>query len=355
MRAWIRNSALVTLIPVLLMVGYVTTAQSAQQDLSGLWRGSLAVDAKTSLTIHIHFTKDEKGAYTAMFDSPDRPALRNTPATSVAWDGSHLQLQVASLSGSYSGRLKGGRIEGEWTQPDGRLPLVLTHYQKPELTRRAMSTLAGTWSGSMAVGNQTYTLVLRFKKEGDGTFVGTAASPEMGGQETSLLDIAFAGDALTFRIPQVQGSFSGTYARGVVTGMYKQPGPGLPPDGLPVILKKGELGPRGLALKITGADALALRGKWQGTAVFTPPQGKALSVPLMLRFDINAQGQLVGFVDSPSQQAMNVPITEASYAAGKLIVKVAPMRIEYTAALTGSTLTGQWTQGPASVPLTLMK
>lgn len=356
MNDWIRSTVLATLLPVLLMVSYVATAaQPAQQDLSGMWQGKLAVDAKTSLTIQFTFAKDAKGAYTATLNSPDNPALKNTPATGVSYDGTNLKLQVAALSGSYAGTLKGGKFEGQWTQPGGALPLALAPYQKPVLTKGATDTLTGAWNGPMSIAGGTYTLVLRFKNNDKGEMTGSVSVPETGGQETPMTDIEFADNKLSFRLPQVQASFSGTLAGGVLNGVYKQPAPGLPPDGLPVVMKKGDVAVKVNDLKFAGADAEALRGKWQGTISMTSPQGQQISLPIVLRFETNAQGQFVGFIDSPSQKAMGIPVTEASLAAGKLSVKVGALRAEYTATLDGKTMTGQWSQGPASIPLTLTK
>jgi hypothetical protein len=71
---------------------------------------------------------------------------------------------------------------------------------------------------------------------------------------------------------------------------------------------------------------------------------------MVMRFGTSDNGQYVGFIDSPDQKAMNIPITDASFAGGKLIVKVDAVKGEYNATLAGKTLTGQWTQGPANAP-----
>ena len=138
MKTWIRN---ITLAWLALASSLVMAA--APPELSGMWQGKLAVDAKNSLTIQMTFTKDAKGAYTAVLNSPDNPALKNTPASGVTWDGTTLKLQVPALQGSYAAAMKGGSLEGQWTQPGGNLPLVLAPYSKPVLTKQAASQLIG--------------------------------------------------------------------------------------------------------------------------------------------------------------------------------------------------------------------
>jgi hypothetical protein len=89
-----------------------------------------------------------------------------------------------------------------------------------------------------------------------------------------------------------------------------------------------------------------LQGKWQG---------KMGPLNLVFRFETNANNQFIGFVDSPDQKAMNIPITEASVDGSKITVKVAAVGGEYVATLSGKTMTGTWTQGPVKNPLTLTK
>ena len=75
----------------------------------------------------------------------------------------------------------------------------------------------------------------------------------------------------------------------------------------------------------------------------------------MLRFETNASGQFLGFIDSPDQGAKGVAVTDASMADGKLSIMVEQVRGDYSATLAGKTLTGQWKQGPVDAPLTLTR
>jgi hypothetical protein len=63
----------------------------------------------------------------------------------------------------------------------------------------------------------------------------------------------------------------------------------------------------------------------------------------------------VAFIDSPSQKAHDIPVSEASLDKGKLVMKVAAVGAEYRADLNGNTLTGQWMQGPVNNALTLTR
>lgn len=168
MYKWIRTTALAALL--FASASAMAAAPAATQDLAGVWQGKLALNATNSLTIQFTFAKDAKGGYTAILNSPDNGAIKNTPATDVTWDGSNVKLQVAALSGSYAGALKDGKINGQWTQPGGALPLVLTPYQAPVLTKAAIAALTGTWVGPLKFPGGELTFVLRFKTSDKGEF-----------------------------------------------------------------------------------------------------------------------------------------------------------------------------------------
>jgi hypothetical protein len=330
-------------------------AAPAAADLVGIWQGKLAVDPKNSLTIQFTFAKDAKGAYTAVLNSPDNGGIKNTPATGVTFDGSNVKLQVAALSGSYAGTLKDGKINGQWTQPGGALPLVLTPYQKPVLSKAAIDTLTGTWFGPLKFPGGEMTFVMRFKTDAKGEFGGTLAVPEQGGVELPMSDIQFADNKLSFKIAQISGDYTATVANGAMTGAWKQAGPGSPPEGMPVSLKKGEYAAQVYALKLSTEAFAALNGAWKGKLELTSPQGQKESLTMVLRFGTSAGGQYVAFIDSPDQKAMNIPVSDATFANGKLSVKVAAVRGEYESTLSGNTLTGTWTQGPLNTPLVLTR
>ena len=349
MNKWIRMTALASLL--LVSAGVMAAAPAAAPELAGIWQGKLPIDATTSLTIQFTFAKDAKGGYTAVLDSPDNGAIKNTPATGVTWDGSNVKLQVASLSGSYAGALKDGKISGQWTQPGSALPLVLSPYQKPVMSKAAIDTLTGTWFGPLKLPGRELTFVLRFKTNDKGEFGGTLAVPEQGGNEIPMSNVQFSDGKLAFKIPLVSGDFSATVASGAMTGTWKQPGPGAPPGGMPVSLKKGEYLAKVYPLKFSTEQFAAINGTWKGKLDITTPQGQKVVLNVVVRFGTSENGQYIGSLDSPDQKAMNIPITDASYADGKLMFKVDLVKGEYNGTLSGKSITGNWVQGPANAPV----
>jgi hypothetical protein len=326
----------------------------AQQELSGPWQGKLAVDAKTTLTVQFTFSKHPDGTYAAVLDSPDNAAIKNVPVNSVSFSAGTLKMNVAALSGSYIGTLKDGKFDGRWTQPGGTLPLVLSAYQKPVLTKAASNTLVGAWNGPIPVPGK-FTFLIRFKLNDKGEMTGTLSVPEQPERgEPPLSDISFTDNTLEFQVGAPGGAFKyhGTYANGVITGTWIQAGAA---PGMAIVLKRGDVAATVYVLKLSGPDFATVAGKWTGK--LTGPRG---AITLVMRFEVNGGGQYVGFIDSPDQGVKGLPIAEASLSAGKLNTKMNAPPAQYEGTVSGKTIVGQWMQGPPgqppmSTPLTLTR
>jgi hypothetical protein len=327
----------------------------AQQELSGPWEGKLAVDAKTTLTVRFTFSQHPDGTYAAVLDSPDNTAIKNVPVSAVSFIAGTLKLNVPALSGSYVGTLKDGKIDGHWTQPGGTLPLVLSAYQQPVLSRAAIGTLLGAWNGPILIPGVKATFLVRFRLNEKGEMTGALTVPEEPERGVGVVsDIAFADNTLEFKVPAPAGAFTyhGTYANGIFTGTWHQAG--TPPPGLSLTLKKGDVASPVFALKLDSASFATIAGQWTGK--LTSPRG---SITIVMRFEVNGGGQYVGFIDSPDQSVKGIPIAEATVAAGKLMAKTNAPPAQFDGAISGKTITGQWTQqgpqGPVSTPLTLTR
>ncbi|MEO6080553.1 MAG: hypothetical protein ABIQ86_12335 [Steroidobacteraceae bacterium] len=332
---------------------------AAPPELAGTWQGKLAVDAKTSLAVQFTFTKAANGSYTAVLNSPDNADIKNTPVTGVTWDGSSLKLQVLSLSGSYAGTLKDGKIGGQWAQPGSAIALELAPFQKPVITATTMKALDGSWSGTLTVPpGIKQNVVFKFKQAADGGLEGTFNIPDQG-FSTPMANVAFANGELSLKVPRANINYTGKVAGNQITGKVVMPNnPSMPADGLQLDMKRGDYKPPTVALKLSAEAFTALKGKWQGTLEVTNRvTGNKTQLPLVLRFEANAKGEYLGFVDSPSQGAKDLVVTEAALNGDKLVVKIAVVGGEFSGTLAGNTLTGEWAQAAAGLkaPLTLTR
>jgi hypothetical protein len=228
---------------------------------------------------------------------------------------------------------------------------VLSPYQKPVMSKAAMDALAGTWLGNVNVRGQTVGTMFQFKKDAKGELVATFGIPDQGLTDQPVTNVEFDGTKLSLNVPRIQGGYSGTLASGQITGNMKIGGPGIPPEGLPLALKKGEYVAKVFPLKFSTEQFAAVNGTWNGKLEVTAPDGKKSTLTLVMRFGTSENGQYIGHIDSPDQKAMNIPVTEASFADGKLMFKVDVVKGEYNGTLSGKTITGNWVQGPAGAPV----
>jgi hypothetical protein len=328
-------------------------ATATTQDLTGTWQGKMKVDANTSLTIQFTFARKPDGSWSATLNSPDNPAIRNMAANAVSFNNGAVKVDVTALNGSFSGTLKGRTLEGQWSQPGGALPLVMNPYEKPTIAKADLQTLLGGWHGPLTVPGGTFTLVIRFKQNDKGELQGTMGVVEQGGGEAPVSDIEFANSELSFKLPGGRGDYQGKYANGTFTGVLHPMGG--PPNGMPVSLSKGDVAAPVYVLNLKTESFAALSGQWEGTLEVTSPQGQKVTLPMVLNIGTNKNGEIVGSFDSPAQNVKGIPVTAATVEGSKVTFKCDPLKAQYEADLANKTLTGQWTQGPVTAPLTLKK
>lgn len=364
------RGALVIAAALLLQGVPAAVRAAAPPELAGVWQGKLTVDASNSLTVQFTFSKGSNGAYTAVLNSPDNPALKDTPTSGVSWDGTNLKLQVPTLSGAFAGTLKEGKVSGQWTQPGGNLPLVLAPYQKPVVTAAAARSITGPWNGVLTVGPVTQNLMFQFRQGAGGALEATFSIPDQG-VTAPATNVLFENGELSMKVqigPQLL-DYKGKLAGEQITGLLKATG--LPPDGVAVNFKRGEYKVVAPPLKFDAAAFAAVKGRWQGSMeVPLPAQAqaaaggaKSVKVNVALRFETNAKGEYVGYlaVTEPGQaNAANQPsmvVSEAQFADGKLTLKVPSANIEYSGTVAGSTLTGTWVQAALArnIPITLTR
>ena len=127
---------------------------------------------------------------------------------------------------------------------------------------------------------------------------------------------------------------------------------------MPLALKKGEYVAKVYPAEVHARKQFAaINGTWKGKLDLTSPQGQKVVLTMSWCASAPAtNGQYIGSLDSPDQKAMNIPITDASYADGKLMFKVDVVKGEYNGTLAGKTITGNWVQGAAgALPLVLTR
>lgn len=117
-------------------VGKLALAQKTDQEIGGLWQGSLKVTGM-ELRILFKITKGPQGNYTAKMDSIDQ-GVKDIPVDQVTVTGTTVRLDAKSIGGLFEGKLndEATQMEGEWKQGGASLPLIMKRVDKaPEVKR----------------------------------------------------------------------------------------------------------------------------------------------------------------------------------------------------------------------------
>jgi hypothetical protein len=311
----------------------------AQTDLGGDWRGKLAVDATTSLPVQFTFSKKPDGSWSAVLNSLENENIKNVAASTVSWKDGALKVDVPALSGAYAGSLKDDHFEGQWSQT-GSKPIPLALARPPKATKADLEMLTGSWTGQLN-GPMKLNVVLEFKPDAKGNLTGTFSVPQQGAQSLPMMNLEVVPGELSFKIPQFGIEYKGAYATSAINGTFKQ-GPG----NVPLNFTKGTVAERSYPLKLNAEQFSALYGNWKG---------KLGAVESTLHFTVGQANSFAAFMDVMGPKPMTVPVTEASATGKKLVLKVAPLQGEFSGEYSGKTLSGQWTQGGQSTPVTWTK
>lgn len=261
----------------------------AAENITGTWQGKLLVAPETELKIQFMISQDADDSYAVILNSPDQGGIKDIKANSVSYDSGSLKLEVADLSGSYEGVVKDGKIEGTWKQEGTSMPLNLTPYVKPTLTKEDKEKLLGSWNGPLEFPGGSITAVYRFEMTEGGEFVGFADSPDQGAFGTPVTDIEMEDGIVTIKVSSWRTEFKGKMAGDEIIGEFKQGG-----QHLSVTLKKGEYKVKTINLDLSEESKEKILGSWHGQ--LETPRG---SRTVILRFETTEDGEFVGFADSP--------------------------------------------------------
>jgi hypothetical protein len=326
---------------LLLSAAFVFTAH-AQTDVAGVWQGDLEPAPGSKLKIRFAITAKPGGGYGAVLTSPDAGAIKDVAAGSVTFVDGKLTVDVPNLAGGYTGTLRNGVIQGEWSQEGQKLPLSLRPYAKPTLSKADIDQLTGEWVGTMNGGGAELTMVFRLGAAADGTFGGILDIPgrRMG---LAVTDVVLDNGEFAAKTA-VPGEFKGRLSGNEIAGQWTQPNMG--GASLPLTVKKGKYVAPTYELDLPPAAREQLAGSWHGTLG---------PLELIVRFATDTQGKTHGFLDVPAQGVKDMPIGQASLTGSKLTFRIAVIGADYAGDLAGGKITGEWKQPgmPTPAPLAL--
>ena len=317
----------------------------ALDDISGTWQGKLPLQAGATLTVQFIIKKEDNGSWSAVVNSPDTGGIKNVRASSAAFDGSNLKINVPELSGAYTGAYMDGVFEGTWSQAGTSMPLNLKPYEKPVLSRTDMELLQGEWNGKLEIPVGKLTIVFRFETSASGEFTGFLDSPDQGAKDIPIDDIELDNGDLKFKIPSISGEYRAKLTRENMTGTFTQRG-----QPMALNMQKGKYHPPETKLSLSKEVMDKLLGDWHGDLV-TP----AGSMTVVYRFETDAEGNYQAFRLNPDQGNASIPVIEASMKDGNLSLKTAGPGGDFSGKLTGDKINGNISGPLGSLPLKLKR
>lgn len=209
------------------------------------------------------------------------------------------------------------------------------------LPLQAQPDITGTWAGGLPVGPDTE-LEIHFvlTRDADG-YSTVLTSPDQGGiQDMAATSTSFDGEQLVIAVDDLAGRYEGNFTDGVFQGNWHQQGEALPLSLVPWVQRD-----------LSEADKDMLRGSWVGALSV---QGTALTI--VYRFENDASGEFVGYLDSPDQGATGVPVAGIELADGKLSFDIPQISASYESTLGPDAMEGTFRQaGIIAEPLNMTR
>ncbi len=219
----------------------------------------------------------------------------------------------------------------------------------PCLTAQSNTSPAGHWEGGIKVPSGDLKVVVDLDRDAKGNWIGDIDIPDQGVKDLPLRDLSVAGDTVTFALPAGPGdpTFNGKVSAegSVLSGDFSQNGGSVPFT----LNRTGE--PKVVVSPASPSLPEKFTGVWEGK--LEAPGG---SLRIVFHFE-NKDGAAVGSIDSPDQGASGIPISRISVEGSAIQVGVQIISGEYKGRLSddGKTISGEWSQGGATLALALAR
>lgn len=200
--------------------------------------------------------------------------------------------------------------------------------------------ILGDWQGTLKVGDVDLHLALHISAGDNGTLKATMDSIDQGANGIPVSSMALKGSKLTFSIDTIHGSYEGTVnaAASAIAGTWTQG------QAMPLTFTR--------PVKSTAvAQPSDIDGAWQGSL---DVGGTKLRIVFHL---VTTSEGLRATLDSPDQGAMGLPVPNARREGATLTLEMPALGAKFqgTIAKDLSAIEGTFTQGGASLPLTLKR
>jgi len=364
--AWTKTKiAIVAGVAALLAAGTTTVAvkainagrtRAALATMQGDWEGTLtAGQTQLRLVIRIFKTND---VYRALLDSVDQ-GVKDVPITRLSARGDSIHLELPALYADYQAALNAGATEmsGSWKQLKRSYPLTLKRTTEAdriaeplaasEYAPRPDSDLQGAWEGTLMVGKVGLRLGLKIAEPAPGTFHAQMDSIDQGARNLPVTSLTYNKPGIRFEMTAINGVFEGNVSGrdDEMAGTWTQMG-----KKFPLTFRRVQANaPSTAGEKDYGqGTSVEVEGHWNGVL-----EVNHATLHIVFHIASLADGSYSATMDSPDQGAAGIPATAAQFTRPNVRLEWKAIDGVFAGKLENGRLSGTWSQGKVSLPLTL--
>jgi hypothetical protein len=204
--------------------------------------------------------------------------------------------------------------------------------------------IIGEWQGTLKAGEAELRLVLHIAQGDDGSFKATLDSVDQGVNGIPVTSISLKDSHVSFTVDSIHASYEGRVnASGLsIEGTWTQR------QSLPLTFERAAVP---MKTEHKPAKPSDIDGIWSGTL-------DTGAITLRIVFHItNTEDGLTATMDSPDQNAKGLPVTAVTRSGSALILELKQVGGKFEGKINNdlTVIDGTWTQGGASLPLTLKR
>lgn len=209
----------------------------------------------------------------------------------------------------------------------------------------AQRNIAGVWGGKLNLGSASLSIVFHFEKQSDGSYSGTADSPDQGASGIPCDNVTIKGDSVMVKINKINCGLKALLTSdSAMNGNWEQNG-----MKIPLILKKGNAVSTIHHLR-KSVSTKNINGIWEGKLNIG-----AISLRVVFHIEKQSDTLYKGTMDSPDQGVTGVQCEAVSINGDSVIVQVKVTSMLEGLLVNDSTISGNWEQGGRSLPLIVKK
>ena len=210
-------------------------------DLRGYWIATLKPAPDMALRIGLKIGRKPDGTFEALMDSLDQGA-KDIPASALTVTERKAKLEWQAMQLVFEAELdaQGDRLSGDWKQGPKPMSVTFERVDKPvtvladdlsfEPDPASLQDLRGYWKGALEIPEQKLRLALKIGRAPDGSYAGTLASLDQGGQEFPLSTVTVTNANVRLELKMLRAVYTGilTNESKAIDGKWEQMGNPLP-------------------------------------------------------------------------------------------------------------------------------